>query len=316
LDRIYGQKRRTDARVNARCNLCNAAASHHLFTKRGWRLERCNACGLVRVDPMPTPAQAAARYAPTAGYQLARLGGPTRYTRWEHRRTERLASITGRPPRPGARLLDIGCSTGDYLSRARTFGWSVHGLDVAKHLAVFARVKRGIPVEHGDVREALDWFAPESFTAITLWDVIEHLPQPLDTIRDLRRLLEPGGTLYLSSPNLTGWLPRFHWRVLRPMTGIWPHPEPPLHVHQFARSTVARLFTAAGFEAVRFLPDEIPLWYTSGFLGEPQWRHWVRGEPGAAGARAMYLFSLPVFLAARAFGRGDSIIALASRARD
>lgn len=301
--------------MKAPCNLCNAGTSQYLFTTGGWRLETCDGCGLVRVDPMPTPEQVAQFYAPTAGYQLARLGGPTRYTRWEHRRSERLASITGTPPRPGARLLDVGCSTGDYLSRARALGWIVQGIDLAKHLAVFARLKRGIPVEHGDVRDVLDRFEPESFNAITLWDVIEHLPKPLETMRDLHRVLEPGGTLCLATPNLTGWVPRFHWRVLRPMTGVWPHPEPPLHLHQFARSTVARLFAAAGFDDVRFLPDEIPLWYTSGFLGQPQWRHWLRGEPGAAGARSIYVMTLPVFLAARVFGRGDSIIACGSRAR-
>ncbi len=295
------------------CNLCSAGTSQHLFTKRGWRLERCDGCGLVRVAPMPTAEQVAQLYSPLARYQLARLGGPTRYTRGEDQRSEWLASITGAPPRPGARLLDVGCSTGDYLLRARTFGWSVHGIDVAKHLAAFARLKRGIPVEHGDVRDVLARFEAESFNAITLWDVIEHLPEPLETMRDLRRVLEPGGTLYLATPNLTGWVPRFHWRVLRPLTGVWPHPEPPLHLYQFARSTVAQLFAAAGFDDVRFLPDEIPLWYTSGFLGEPQWRHWLRGEPGAAGARSIYLMTLPVFLAARVFGRGDSIIACGSK---
>jgi 2-polyprenyl-3-methyl-5-hydroxy-6-metoxy-1,4-benzoquinol methylase len=265
---------------------------------------------------MPTPEQIAQLYAPTAGYQLARLGGATRYTRWEHRRSDRLASITGRPPRPGARLLDVGCSTGDYLERAQARGWTVQGIDVAKHLAVFARVKRGLPVEHGDVGDVLNRFGPQSFAAITLWDVIEHLPKPLDTMRDLYRALEPGGTLYLATPNLSGWVPRFHWRVLRPLTGTWPHPEPPRHLHQFAAPTIARLFAAAGFDGVRVLPDEIPLWYTSGFLGEPQPRQWLRGETGAAGARAIYAMTLPVFLAARLFRRGDSMIVSGTRGGD
>ena len=299
--------------MKAGCELCGSSESHHLFTKNRWRLEMCDGCGLVRVDPLPSREQVAQMYAPTAGYQLARLGGPTRYTRWQTQRSELLASITGAAPYPGARLLDVGCSTGDYLDRARARDWAVHGIELAKHLAVFARVKRGLPVEHGGVDDVVPRFGTETFNAITLWDVIEHLPKPLDALRSLYRALEPGGTLYLSTPNLAGWVPRFHWRVLRPLTGIWPHPEPPLHLHQFTALTVARLFAAAGFDPVRFLPDEIPLWYTSGFLGEPEPRQWLRGEPAAWGARSIYLTTLPVFLAARLFGRGDSMIVCATR---
>ena len=301
--------------MKSHCNLCGSLASHHVFTKNRWRLVACDGCGLVRVDPMPSAEQVRHFYTPSAGYQFARLAGPTRYTRWEQRRSELLAAVTGPPPHAGARLLDVGCSTGDFLERARARGWQVHGLELAKHLAVFARVKRGLSVEHGSVDDVLQRFGAESFTAITLWDVIEHLPRPLEAMRTLAGALEPGGTLYVSTPNLAGWVPRFHWRTVRRFTGMWPHPEPPLHLHQFAPATLARLFAEAGFERVRFLPDEIPLWYTSGFLGEPERRHWLRGDPSARWARSIYLSTLPVFLAARLFRRGDSMIVYGSRPR-
>ena len=174
---------------------------------------------------------------------------------WEGRRATRAGRHSGasfwrrslvrrRARAPGCST--FGCSTGDYLDRAQARAWAVHGIELAQHLAVFARVKRGLPVEHGGVDDVVHRFGTEAFNAITLWDVIEHLPKPLDALRSLYRALEPGGTLYLSTPNLAGWVPRFHWRVLRPLTGIWPHPEPPLHLHQFTALTVARLFAAAG----------------------------------------------------------------------
>ncbi len=302
-----------DASVIAACNLCGSVDSRHLFTKRDWHLRRCDGCGLVRLDPLPNPAQIAAWYAPTAGYQLARLQGSNRYTRWEQQRSDLLASITGAPPRADARLLDVGCSTGDFLERARRRGWSAQGIELAKHLATFARVKRGLPVEHGGIDAIVSRFGDASFNTITLWDVIEHLPNPLDAMHLLHRALEPGGTLYVSTPNLDGWVPRFHWRFLRPATEMWPHPEPPLHLYQFSRATIARLFRAAGFSRVELLPDEIPLWYTSGFLGEPTRREWLRGETGVRGARSLLLTTLPVSIAARLFNRGDSMIVRASR---
>jgi 2-polyprenyl-3-methyl-5-hydroxy-6-metoxy-1,4-benzoquinol methylase len=299
--------------MTAACNVCGSGASHHLFTKRQWRLVTCDACGLVRVDPMPSAAQVATWYAPPSGYQLGRLHGPTRYTRWEEQRSEWLASLTAAPPHAAARLLDVGCSTGDFLARARQRGWAVHGIELAKHLATFARVKRGLPVEPGGVDDVLPRFGSAAFDAITLWDVIEHLPDPLAAMRALHEALAPGGTLWLSTPTLDGWVARFQWRVMRPLTGTWPHPEPPLHLYQFNRSTMARLLAAAGFTRLQFLPDEIPLWYTSGFLGVPQARQWLRGEAGVRGARASYLATLPVFLAARVFDRGDSMIVRAVR---
>jgi len=299
--------------VTRGCNLCGSGVSRHVFTKRGWRLAVCAVCGLMRVEPMPSAEQIAKMYAPTAGYQLGRLRGPTRYTRWEAARSERLASITGPPPRPDARLLDVGCSTGDFLERARARGWRIDGIDRSPHLAAFAQVKRGLPVVQGSVEDVVPRFGRASFAAITLWDVIEHLPAPLDAMRDLHRALEPGGTLFVATPNLHGWVPRFHWSLVRPIAGVWPHPEPPLHLHQFSVATITRLFTAAGFERVRFLPDAIPLWYTSGFQGEPRLAQWLRGEPGVSGARAIYLTTLPVFLAAHLFGRGDSMVVCGSR---
>lgn len=295
------------------CNLCGADGTRLLFTQRGWRLETCAGCGLVRVDPMPTSDQLAQMYGPAQGYQLGRLTGATRYTRWERRRAAWLADITGGPPRPDARLLDVGCSTGDFLECAQARGWTAQGIELARHLAIFAKVKRGLSVEPFAVGDIAQRFAPASFSAITLWDVIEHLPKPLEAMRDLYGILEPGGRIYFSTPNLDGWVPRFHWSCLRPLTGMWPHPEPPAHLHQFSRETIARLIAAAGFDRIRFRPDAIPLWYTAGFQGEPQLRHWLGGEPGVRWPRTIYLATAPVYLAARLCGRGDSIVVSASR---
>ncbi|MBI3785912.1 MAG: class I SAM-dependent methyltransferase [Deltaproteobacteria bacterium] len=297
----------------ADCDLCGCSTSRDVFRKEEWQLVACDECGLVRVDPRPEAQQIAAMYAPTAGYQLQRLASSSRYSRWEERRCEVLARITGPARQAPARLLDVGCSTGGYLERARAQGWSVQGIELAKHLAVYARTKRGLPVEHGSVDDVLERFGEQAFDVITLWDVIEHLPQPLRAMRDLYRALRPGGKVYLATPNLAGWVPRYHWQVVRRLWKIWPHPEPPLHLHQFSRDTMARLLSAARFEDVRFAPDEIPLWYTSGFRGAPRWTEWLNGEMHAPRARRLYLMTLPVFLAARLCGGGDSMIVCASK---
>jgi 2-polyprenyl-3-methyl-5-hydroxy-6-metoxy-1,4-benzoquinol methylase len=296
-----------------KCNLCGADEFDYLFTKRGWQLVACRSCGLIRVDPMPRPEQIAELYAPTSGYQLHRLGGITRYTRWEERRTDLLATIVGRAPHPRARLLDVGCATGTFLLKARSNNWHVQGIEIAKHLAVFARLKHGLEVEVCGAEEVVDRFGTGSFDVITLWDVVEHLRQPLQAMCNICRALKPGGRLFVATPNVNGWVSQFHFRVLKPLWGIWSHPEPPLHLYQFSRRTVRRLFESAGLESLHFIYDKIPLWYTSGFLGEPQLAEWVHGEPGVPRARLIYLLTAPVFLAASVARRGDSVIICGTR---
>jgi len=279
-----------------------------VFVKHGWRLVRCESCRLLRVDPQPTAAQLFTLYSPESGYQQHRLkAGGDRYTAWEARRSRELATLIGRAPR-GATLLDVGCATGTFLAMARADGWRVRGLELGEHLAQHGRRVHDLDIQIGDVHDAPTRFEEGSFDAITLWDVVEHLARPRDAVASLVRLLKPGGSLYVSTPNEDGWVSRYHWRTIRPLTGWWPHPEPPRHLYQFSRATIAALFRAAGLTGFRRRHDEIPLWYSSGFAGVPGARQWLAGERGAPLARFMYVFSAPAFLAARVARRGDSMI--------
>ena len=290
------------------CNLCGAARAHPVFVKHGWRLVRCDSCTLLRVDPQPTAAQVYHLYAPESGYQQHQLqAGGNRYAAWQSRRARDLASLVGRAPR-GATLLDVGCAAGTFLTAARDAGWTVRGLELGPHLAAHGRDVHRLDIDVGDVHEAAGRFGENAFDVITLWDVVEHLARPRDAVTSLARLLKPGGTLYVSTPNEDGWVSRFHWRTLRPLTGAWPHPEPPRHLYQFSRRTMAALYRAAGLTGVRSRHDEIPLWYSSGFAGVPGARQWLAGERGARLARFTYVVSAPAFLAARVAQRGDSMI--------
>lgn len=298
--------------ADAPCALCGAFECAPRFRKRDRLLVTCSGCGLMRVDPLPGREEVDKLYSPQSGYQTHRLGATTRYTRFESARSDRLAALIGPAPHATARLLDVGCGTGDFLLRARPLGWTVHGVEIGEHLASYACIHRDLPVEHGCAEEVGQLFGAATFDVITLWDVIEHLRQPLDVMRSLCRLLKPGGRLYLATPNLDGWVARFHWQTLARRLGIWPHPEPPRHLYQFSRKTIRQLYHAAGIDTVTFIADEIPLWYTSGFVGEPGAAQWIHGEPGAPGARGIYLFTAPVFLAARLVQQGDSMIVCGS----
>lgn len=104
------------------------------------------------------------------------------------------------------KLLDIGCANGLFLDEARRAGFEAYGAELSPDTAAFARTYFGLEVHPGDWREAD--YADGSFDVVTLFDTIEHLPDPLGELAALRGLLKPGGLLLQSAPNTEGLLSR------------------------------------------------------------------------------------------------------------
>ena len=140
----------------------------------------------------------------------------------------------------GGDALDVGCGTGEFLLALRDRGWSVLGQEVNANAA-------GIAIEAGlDVRTcSLDrcGFEAESFDLVTLWDVVEHLPDPVSTLREIRRILRPGGLLVLSTPDLKSLDSRL-------FAGWWHGLEIPRHLVLFGPETMRQALQRAGFEKV------------------------------------------------------------------
>ncbi len=297
-----------------RCPLCNGNSYKvvSLTESLEGSLVRCLTCGLIRLHPMPAPDKTAALYE-CSDYMPNRLQAQSRYMRWENQRDDRFARIVNSPPGPEARLLDVGCATGTFLNRVRAKGWQVEGVEAGEHLAWFARERYGLNVHTGQIEDVLDCFEFESFDVITLWDVIEHLRQPIEVLNGLYRILKPGGNLYLATPNADGWVAQFHLHTLACWWGIWPHPEPPYHLYQFSRKSLVRALRKVGFVSIELMHDEIPLWYTVGFPGEPNLLQWLQEHTRIPHGRLVYILTLPVYWGARLARRGDSMIAVATR---
>jgi len=110
---------------------------------------------------------------------------------------EKLKFLNLQFPKKG-RLLDIGCATGVFLDMARKQGWSVEGIEVSHDLAVYAKEKFSLKVHELDLTQAK--LNSEPFDVITLFDVIEHLPQPNLIIEACKELLTSGGILLIRTP--------------------------------------------------------------------------------------------------------------------
>ncbi len=102
---------------------------------------------------------------------------------------------------PG-RLLDAGCASGHFLREARQVGWSVAGVEPSETLFARAHETLGEGAELYCSTLELASFAPASFDAVTLWDVLEHVPEPVGFMTLCGKLLKPGGKLLVNVPDL------------------------------------------------------------------------------------------------------------------
>jgi 2-polyprenyl-3-methyl-5-hydroxy-6-metoxy-1,4-benzoquinol methylase len=190
----------------------------------------CSDCGLIYQNPRDNPATLAKLYAGVDDpvYEREREG--------RVRTFGRLVERLGRFTRPG-RLLDVGCYTGIFLEQARRAAWEACGVEPSVWAAARARQK-GFTVYEGAFRDARELPAP--FDAVTIWDVIEHLPDPLADLRHACAILKPGGVLGLSTMDASSLFARLAGRR-------WPW-YMRMHLVYFTRESMRRMLEAAGFE--------------------------------------------------------------------
>jgi SAM-dependent methyltransferase len=144
-------------------------------------------------------------------------------------------------PRDGARLLDVGCGSGEALSRMRRLGWDVEGVDVDP-LAVETARARGMTVRLGDL--AAQRYPDNSFDAIYMSHVLEHVYDPIGLLRECGRILKAGGRIIVLTPNIDSWGHRRFGRAWDPL-------DPPRHLILFRRQTLEQSAKTAGLRILR-----------------------------------------------------------------
>lgn len=151
----------------------------------------------------------------------------------------------------GDRVLDAGCGTGLFCLEAEKRGFSVEGIEPSANLVELGRRTLKVPIR----RALLEEFDPEYlYRGIVLWDVLEHVPDPVGMIRRCRILMESGGYLFLQVPNSAGLSNRMKTFLCR--TGLknsdFKHFGLPGHLYSFNRQSITALLRAGGFRPVFF----------------------------------------------------------------
>jgi 2-polyprenyl-3-methyl-5-hydroxy-6-metoxy-1,4-benzoquinol methylase len=284
------------------CALCEGAEFSPFLKGRDrlhgiggeFQLERCPGCGLIFVNPRPDREEIKGFY-PTEYGPHAETSGPSHHYRLSPLR-RRIYSlfydyphddqengillrtlllpvkwVTGRniiPFQGEGKILDIGAGSGSFLASMKALGWDPYGVDISPEAVERAR-GLGITMFQGEVHNTA--FPDQFFDVITLRAVLEHVHQPVETLRAVFRILKDQGVVYIVVPNIDSLNFRLFGR-------FWYALEAPRHLYAYSPSVMRQLAEKTGFKvlSMRFRSSTLGLraslqyWYDDrkGFKGD------------------------------------------------
>lgn len=233
-----------------RCILCGNESYSQLAAgpdrMRGlpgeYRVMRCTACGLCRTDPWIPEDERAKYYEPD---EQAGEGRASRIGMYQNRLADRLQKAVGGGS--GKRVLDIGCGQGVFLELMRERGFDTFGIELGEESARVARDERGLNVVTGDLFTLQA--ENESFDAVVMSHLIEHVDDPIAVLTRVRDLLRPGGVAMISLPN-------YRCIERRIFGANWYPWCLPVHLYHFDKRSISQAAEMAGLKAnkVTYLP--------------------------------------------------------------
>lgn len=147
-------------------------------------------------------------------------------------------------------LLDIGAGTGDFLALAKENGWHTIGVEPNQKARSIA-VKKGVSFV-----ESTKPLADNSFDVITMWHVLEHVPNLESQISELKRLLKPEGTVLVAVPNFNSYDAKHYGK-------FWAAFDAPRHLWHFSKTAIKKLFEKEGMTLEKVLPMKFDAFYVS-----------------------------------------------------
>ena len=147
-------------------------------------------------------------------------------------------------------ILDIGAGTGDFLSVVKENGWNTIGVEPSEKAKAIAKRKGVSFVEQTSELEN------NSFDVITMWHVLEHVPNLDNQIKELKRLLKPNGSLIIAVPNFKSF-------DAKQYGNFWAAYDVPIHFWHFSKTAIKKLFAKEDMELVKVLPMKFDSFYVS-----------------------------------------------------
>jgi SAM-dependent methyltransferase len=220
-----------------RCPGCGSGAGSPRGRKDGFDLLSCRECRTLYIAALPGSEE-------SEDYDGYYGEGNLAVPEFIDRRLDEIVADFA-PYRRTGRLLDVGCGAGTFLRAAARAGWEAVGVEVSKPAAEHNRAA-GFEVFNGFLEEAR--YPEGHFDVVIASEVLEHVPEPGAMLREILRVLRPGGLLWATTPNGRGLSAR--------ALGLgWSAVSPPEHLHLFSRHAARALLAEAGFGRVRVVTE-------------------------------------------------------------
>ena len=251
-----------DLRVEPKCPVCFSGNPREAFQKNGYDHWSCQQCDALYVFPVPTAEALADYYAENAEQPNSSQCWEGEALHFRHYEAIWAAALRAAKAQAGAGpLLDVGCGGGQFLAFARRQGWdSLCGVELSEPAAELARARSGAEIHSSDF---LDSVLPASSQAVvTMWNVIEHAPQPRAFVQEVHRLLRPGGVFIADCPSRRG----LTMSLIGPQAWVVMPPE---HLTYFSPTALRTLLEAEGLSLVRLASNTI-------YLND--WLRYLRGS--------------------------------------
>jgi SAM-dependent methyltransferase len=242
------------------CIACGSSRFSYSPTVSGVvRLVRCQGCGTAYTHPRPEGNELEENYSPSY-YGPQNVKFVPLIERWVAWMTQRRAHWIDKKIAPHGRILEIGCGRGLLLKALSHLGHECHGTERSELAAARAQRIVGIriytqPLEQCPLRE-------NSFDAVILWHVLEHLENPDAILRHLFRLMKPEGLLIIEVPNLSSLQSRLAGKY-------WFHLDIERHLYHFSPKGMQKLLKSAGFQGLAgstFSLEQCPFGTLQSFL--------------------------------------------------
>jgi 2-polyprenyl-3-methyl-5-hydroxy-6-metoxy-1,4-benzoquinol methylase len=221
------------------CPLCRTSKSKTIFKRGDYSVTECANCSLGRLNKIPTPKEVRKLY--SKNYfndkrSKAFFAG-----------AKRNVQLVRRFIQPPASLLDFGCGLGHFPKILKEAGFEVAGYDLSNYAASFVKKTYNIETYTGSLEKISS--LKEAFDGVTIWDVIEHVPNFMKTLKTIRHVLKKDGLLFLTTPNSKSLEARLSGRYWYGYTKI------PEHINFFSPKSIRVALREAGFK-----PIEIRRW--------------------------------------------------------
>jgi 2-polyprenyl-3-methyl-5-hydroxy-6-metoxy-1,4-benzoquinol methylase len=223
-----------------------------LVSGESFNLVRDDLKGMLITDPQPSPEELPKYYDSEAyishtdsdkGFMASLYQGVKKYSL-----ALKLRLITSLS-KDGKSLLDIGCGTGDFLKLAKANHWHIEGVepnDKARELAG----EKGMVL-----KESMDELLGREFDVVTLWHVLEHLPNLQETIQTIEAFVKPGGVLIIAVPNFNSFDAKYY-------KSYWAAYDVPRHLWHFSKKAMQTLFTSE-MKLIKIKPMIFDAFYVS-----------------------------------------------------